>query len=129
MKKRLRKKLHKGEFKEMGFYVRFRLPQDIGEEDLDNFLDQFFKEALESRGLGFGGSGYHEWDGFVAVDGRGSVTEEQRQEVENWFRNHPRVLEYEVSDLRDAWYDNRGWPPASEPVGGDAPSGEGMEPA
>lgn len=109
MKKRLRKKLCKGEYKEMGFYVRFSLAEDMSEADLEAFLDLFFTEALESRGLGFGGGGNHEWEGFVAVDGRGSVSEEQRQEVESWLANQPRVRSHEVSDLRDAWYDKRGW--------------------
>lgn len=114
MKKRLRKKLCKGEFKELGFYVYFRLPEDMADEDLDTFLDRFFTEALESNGLGFGGSGHHEWEGFVAVDRRGSVTEEQRRHVDDWLKNHPQVVEHQISELRDAWYDTRGWSPSGE---------------
>jgi uncharacterized protein len=110
MRKRLRKKLYKGEFKEMGFYVRFRLPEDLGEEDLDVFLDRFLTEVIEAHELDFGGGGHHEWQGFIVTNRRGSATEEHRRQVDGWLGSHPQVLEHEVSELRDAWYDSRDWP-------------------
>jgi uncharacterized protein len=110
LKKRLRKKLHKGEFQEMGFYVRFRLPEDLGEDDLDAFLDQFLNEAIEAHELDFGGGGHHEWQGFVALNKPGSATEEHRSQVAAWLKGHPRVLEHQLSELRDVWYDTRDWP-------------------
>ena len=111
MKKRLRKKLFKGEFREMGFYLRFRLSEEITEEQLDAFLDQFLGEAIEANGLEFGGGGgRNEWQGFVALNRRGSVTDEHRQQVGRWLAEHPRVLDHEIGELRDAWYDSAPWP-------------------
>lgn len=110
MKKRLRKKLRKGEFQEMGFYIRFRLPEDLGEEDLDAFLNQFLTEAIDVQELDFGGGGRHEWEGFVVLNRRGSATEEHRNQVAAWLKAHPQVLEHQLSELRDVWYDTRDWP-------------------
>lgn len=111
MKKRLRKKLLKGEFRELGFYVRFRLPENLGEEETNAFLDQFLMEAIEAHDLEFGGGGGgHEWQGFVVLNWRGSVTEEHRNQVKTWLSSHPQVVENELSELRDVWYDTRNWP-------------------
>lgn len=106
MKKRLRKKLRVGEFKELGFYVRFRLPEDISDDELDTVLDQFIEVAIEGNGLEFGGGGDTEWEGFVAVNGRGSVTEDQREKVIAWLSGNPKIVEHEVSELIDAWHDS-----------------------
>ena len=108
MKKRLRKKLHKGEFKELGFYLHFTLPEDLTEEQLDVFVEQFFTEVIEAQRLDYTGSGGVEWQGFVAPIGPSSLIEKQRDEVASWLQNHPQVLHHEVSELRDAWYDGRG---------------------
>jgi uncharacterized protein len=110
MKKRLRKKLYVGEFKEMGFYVRFRLAENLSEEDLNAFLDQFLNEVIEAHGLYFGGGGHREWQGFVGLNRRGSATEEHRNQVDSWLGSHPQVQDRELSDLRDVWYDSRDWP-------------------
>lgn len=110
MKKRVRKKLFKGEFKEMGFHIRFRFVEEMTDEDLETVLNQFLTEAIENNGLDFGGSGHHEWIGFVSLEQRGSVTEEQRKTVADWLGAHEKVVEHDLSDLRDTWHDNRPWP-------------------
>ena len=110
MRKRLRKKMHKGEFKEMGFYVQFRLADTLNEEELDAFLDQFFKEVIEANDLGYGGGGNYEWLGLVGLSGRGSATDEHRAQVDRWLHEHPQVIEHDVSGLIDAWYDTSDWP-------------------
>lgn len=104
MKKRIRKKLHRGEFKEMGFCVSFRVQESMTDEELDLFLDKFLSEAIEAQGMEFGGSGYKDWQGFVSLSGRGSVTEEQLNSVEAWLAAHPSVEEHKVSALVDSWY-------------------------
>ncbi len=109
MKKRLRKKLRVGEFKELGFCVRFQLDESLTDGDLENFLDQFLAEAIESQGLDFGGSGHHEWQGFVTLNRRGSVTEEHKKLVDEWLGRHPSVKEHETGRLLDAWYDTCEW--------------------
>jgi uncharacterized protein YggL (DUF469 family) len=104
MKKRLRKKLHVREFKEMGFPVRFKVALDVDEGGLSVFMDAFLTEAVEANGLGFGGGGNHEWEGFITMMERGSATEEHRTKVASWLEAHPQVEEHEVGPLEDAWY-------------------------
>jgi uncharacterized protein YggL (DUF469 family) len=104
MRKRLRKKLHKGEFQEMGFEVRFRLSKDLDEAAFNAFIDAFIEHAIEANGLMFGGGGHREWEGFVTLDRRGSAIAEHRQLVQRWLDKQPQLLEYQVGPLIDAWY-------------------------
>lgn len=106
MRKRLRKKLHKGEFQEMGFEVQFRMTSVFTETDFDSFIDFFIEEAIEANGLAFGGGGtYDNWRGFVTLDGRGSATDEHREKVREWFESQPQIiLEWHVGPFVDAWY-------------------------
>lgn len=103
MKKRLRKKLHLREFKEMGFLVRFRITSEADDDRLTTLLDDFL-EMIESAGMGFGGGGNHEWEGFVTRMERGSVTEEQRLQVDRWLGECSEITEHEVGPLEDAWH-------------------------
>ena len=64
MKKRLRKKLHKGEFQEFGFNLEFDL-KETNDEDFDKFLDDFIRDAIEGNGLECGGGGHTHHDYFV----------------------------------------------------------------
>jgi uncharacterized protein YggL (DUF469 family) len=52
-KRRLRKKLHVGEFQELGFEVRFSWQSDA-EHDFDEKLDEWI-DFVESQGWAFGG--------------------------------------------------------------------------
>lgn len=104
MKKRLRKKVRKGEFQELGFEVRFILDPNLSEQEIDSVIDSFLDEAIESQGLGFGGGGHYDWDGFVCFMGRGSATEANRAHIERWLSAHREVTSYEVGPLIDAWY-------------------------
>jgi hypothetical protein len=104
MRKRLRKKLHKGEFQEMGFEIRFRMSNDLDEAAFDALIDAFIEQAIEANGLMFGGGGQREWKGFVTLERRGSATEEHRQLVQRWLENQPQILEHQVGPLMDAWY-------------------------
>lgn len=103
MKKRLRKKLHRGEFRELAFPVEFRLTTELERLELDGFVDQLC-DAMEARGLGFGGGGDLHWSGVVVRLGRGSVTPEDRDYVQQWLGRHDQVSEYSVGALVDAWY-------------------------
>ena len=85
MKKRLRKKLYRGEFQELGFKLWFRLKANVTGEAVDSLLDEFISEAIAKAGLQFGGGGRAEWEGFVTLERRGSVTPEQREQVTNWL--------------------------------------------
>ncbi len=109
MKKRLRKKLRMREFKELGFCVRFQLDESMSLTDVESFLDGFLTEVIEANGLDFGGGGNHEWQGFVTLDRRGSVTEEQRKLVDEWLERHPQVRHHQVGEFLDAWYGTCEW--------------------
>ncbi len=105
MKKRLRKKLHRGEFQELGFDVRFQVTDDISEEAFDSVVDAFISQATEANGLVCGGGGKKpEWDVFVTMDRRGSATEEHRQAVQRWLAAQPEAAAIQVGPLVDAWY-------------------------
>lgn len=104
MKKRLRKKLRKREFQELGFDVRFILDPKLSEQEIDSAIDSFLDEAIKSQGLGFGGGGHYDWDGFVCFMGRGSTTEANRAHIKRWLSARHEVTSYEVGPLIDAWY-------------------------
>ena len=105
-KKRLRKKLRVGEFKELGFLVRFEFAEDLPAEKCNELLDDFLSKAIEANGLLFGGGGYGDsWEGLVILDAtRGSVTEEDREKVNSWFQGQTQVKSFDVGPLIDAWY-------------------------
>lgn len=103
MKKRLRKKLHVAEFREFGFEVSFRLPDDLDEAGLDRFFDSFIAEAIEGHGLMCGGGCGQVWDVFVTRHGRRSATDEDRHGVAAWLQQHPDVTDVQIGPLIDAW--------------------------
>ena len=101
--RRLRKKLHIGEFKEDGFAIGFRFLPGIGPEAQIETLLRFITEAIESRSLRFGGGE----QGFVTKARRGSTTEEDRNAVRSWLMACTSVTDVRVGPTEDAWY---GWP-------------------
>jgi uncharacterized protein YggL (DUF469 family) len=105
--RRLRKKLHIGEFKEEGFEVNFRFCAGLTSEEQVEVLMKFITEAIESRALLFGGGE----NGFVTKSGRGSTTEADRKAVASWLEHNPFIEQVQVGENEDAWY---GW------VAGDA---------
>ena len=105
MKKRLRKKLHMGEFQELGFEVRFHVADNLSHEAFDTVVDAFISQAIEAQGLLCGGGGKNpEWNVFVTREGRGSVTEEHCQAIERWLAARPEVKAVQLDPLVDAWY-------------------------
>ncbi|WP_263141696.1 50S ribosome-binding protein YggL [Pseudomonas sp. RIT-PI-AD] len=99
--RRLRKKLCVDEFQELGFELTLTYPESAGEDEIDAFLDLLTREALTANGLGYvGGEDY----GFVCLAKRGSVNEEQRQQVETWLKGRKELAGFTVSPLMDVWY-------------------------
>jgi uncharacterized protein len=105
--KRIRKKLHLGEFQELGFKLSFHFSPDLPTDERNQLIENFIHEAIEANGLQFGGGGsQNSWDGFVTLDAkRGSATELHREKVGEWLKANPKILEYEVGALTDAWYE------------------------
>lgn len=99
--RRLRKKLCVDEFQELGFELNLNFKDDLAEEAIDAFLDQFLSEAMTGNGLGYvGGDDY----GLVCLSKRGSVNEEQRAKVEAWLKGRSELIDFSASPLMDVWY-------------------------
>jgi uncharacterized protein YggL (DUF469 family) len=105
VRKRLRKKLHVGEFQELGFEVYFRVADNLSYDAFDAVVDTFISQAIEAHGLLCGGGGTNpEWSVFVTPQGRGSATEEHRQAIAAWLAARPEVSTVQIGPLVDAWY-------------------------
>lgn len=104
MKKRLRKKLRLGEFREFGFEISFRLSDELDQPGLDRFWDSFIGEAIEARGLMCGGACGRAWNVFVTRTGRRSATEEDRRDLIGWLEQHSNVSDARIGPLIDAWH-------------------------
>jgi len=99
--RRLRKKLCVDEFQELGFEINLTYREGVDAKAVDEFLEAFLDNAMEANRLGYiGGEDY----GFVCLARRGSVTEEQRNQVEAWLKERSELSEYTVSPLMDVWY-------------------------
>jgi uncharacterized protein YggL (DUF469 family) len=99
--RRLRKKLCVDEFQEVGFELTLNYQEDLADEVIEAFLDQFEEQAIIGNGLGYvGGDDY----GFVCLGTRGSVSAEQRAQVEAWLKGRKELSEFTVSELMDVWY-------------------------
>lgn len=92
------KKLHIGEFQELGFLFETTLQAGTNENAL---VEAFLTEAIDPNTLGFGG-----WatGGSVEKLGRGSVTEDQRQAVLSWLSARPEITSLSATGLVDMWY-------------------------
>lgn len=100
--KRLCKKLHIGEFREMGFSYETTLKNILSDEASCDLMDAFLSEAIDSRDLALGG-----WltSGYIARSGRGSVNDDDRIAVEAWLRSRSEFASVQVGQLQDVWYD------------------------
>ncbi len=104
MKKRIRKKQHVGEFQELGFDVDAGLRPGMDRDAVRAFGDRFIAH-IEAHQLAFGGGIGPTVGGFVTRFGRGSATEGDRASVTVFLADDPDVVEHEIGDLRDAWYE------------------------
>lgn len=105
MKKRLRKKLHLGEFQELGFNLNIKFTEENTNDALDFFVEAFLNEVIDPTALDFGGGGDRfNFAGFVVLAARGSATEEHRAVTSAWLEKRSDVTSFEVGDLVDAWH-------------------------
>jgi uncharacterized protein YggL (DUF469 family) len=74
MKKRLRRKLHKNEFREMGFEVMINFKPTLERQDLQRLQDVFL-QMVETNGLEMGGGlDYHSEVFVVVFNGSAELT-------------------------------------------------------
>ncbi|MCO6545782.1 MAG: YggL family protein [Gilliamella sp.] len=102
--RRLRKKLHIDEFKELGFTVSWSFDEGTTEETLDNIVDQFILKAIQPNGLAYEGNGYLNWKGIVCTQKLGNCTDEHRDIVTKWLESHG-LKNVKTSPLIDIWWD------------------------
>jgi uncharacterized protein YggL (DUF469 family) len=101
--RRLRKKLHLGEFQELGFTVSASCPPAWDETERDRAMLELLS-VVEARGLVFGGGDSASgMDGHIGLAQRGSPTEDDRQAIETCLKEIG-FTEVRVSPLEDAWY-------------------------
>lgn len=103
--RRLRKKLHIDEFKELGFTVSWTFAEGTDVETIDKIVDQFIHEAIIPNGLAYEGSGYLSWQGLVCTQKIGHCTDEHRNIVTTWLESHG-VNNVKTSPLIDIWWDD-----------------------
>jgi uncharacterized protein YggL (DUF469 family) len=106
MKKRLRKKFRVGEFQEFGFAVELQMAGKGSEDGIPGLVDQFLGEVVEAGRLCASGCGHGaQWNFFLCSTARrGSVSEQQRQQVADWLAVAPGLASHEVGPLVDAWH-------------------------
>lgn len=103
MKKRLRKKLHRGEFRELGFRLAFDVKVK-SQAEFDRLFDEFIAH-LESGELGFTGASGESWEGMVGRLASGSVSDADREHVRKFLEGDERVENVEVGEFVDVWQD------------------------
>jgi hypothetical protein len=118
MRKRLRKKLRFGEFREDAFGVRYTLRPGLSEAERDAVLDRFIEQAVDANQLRCaGGGGSVAWEFQVMRVKRGSPTEAQRAAVGAWLGAQPEIASYALGGFFDCWHGREEPPfPPAEPV-------------
>jgi len=102
MKKRLRKKKHYGEFTEWGRQLIITRNRKDG---VDEFLDAFIQEAIETNGCYCGGGGKDDRLDFVIELGRrSSESDTKLQRIIAWLDARPDVECHKTGDEFDIWH-------------------------
>lgn len=104
MRKRLRKKLRRDEFQELGLAIAFTLRAAAGSEAALDIIDSLIAEAIDPQHLALYAGGREVWTGFITLFGRGSVTEDHKRAVLDWLGAHPGITNVRSGPLVDAWY-------------------------
>jgi len=110
MKKRIRKKLHKGEFQELGFQVLLKI--NLQDSEIDQFIDEL-QEYYYQYGMSSCGGGYpsednqeiYELSFLFTPQKRGSLTEQHRKLIAEWCMGKSEIIDYKINELHDLWYD------------------------
>ncbi|MBE2894346.1 YggL family protein [Spirabiliibacterium falconis] len=102
--RRQRKKMHLGEFQELGFVVRWQFADNTSVEDIDATLDRFIAEVIRPNGLAYEGSGYLNWEGLVCLEKIGKCDDSQRELVKKWLEEN-KLQNIDVTELFDIWWD------------------------
>jgi uncharacterized protein YggL (DUF469 family) len=100
MKKRLRKKLLLGEFKETGFEITWKFNPGTEETECNQFLDAMVP-ALQGKNLVFWGGCCLDdaSDGIIVRASRYSCTDSSDKDyISDWFRSRKEILEFTIGE-------------------------------
>ncbi len=100
MRRRLRKKLRKGEFTVRMIPIAFRM-RELSTSDQNDLLDRFCEEAIEENELQFGGGGGgHSCCGYAEpIAFPGLISADQRSAVDSWLTSESDILESFVGEV------------------------------
>lgn len=101
---RQRKKMHLGEFQELGFLVNWQFDEGTSIDQIDEIVDKFIIEVIQANNLAYEGSGYLHWEGLVCLEKIGKCEEKHRTLVKNWLEANG-IKQVEISELFDIWWD------------------------
>lgn len=102
--RRLRKKLHLGEFQELGFTVKFSFPEGTSRDDVNKVIDQFLDDVIAPNGLAFEGYGLLNWEGVICLREVGHCTIEHQTLIKNALEK-ANLENIQISDIFDIWWD------------------------
>ena len=105
MRKRLRKKLHVGEFQVFGFRITGMLAESVDHGRANRLFDEWI-EFIESRGLFCGGSIDQRGGRFSQYVDRSphTCTDADRNAVRAWLNARSEIATADVHALEDVWY-------------------------
>ena len=102
MKRRLRKKKHRGEFTEWG--RQFVITRNRKDE-FDEFLDAFIEDAIEANGCYCGGGGKEDKLDLVVELGRRTDDPAARlKRITEWLDARPDVQSWKTGEEFDIWH-------------------------
>ena len=106
MKKRLRKKTHRGEFQELGFVMTATYEEKADMDALCNFVDELSKKFGE---LNLDVSGYFDFSDFDIMINTGAPDTDEaarREQAIDFVKSQAGVKEVNASELVDAWHNS-----------------------
>jgi uncharacterized protein YggL (DUF469 family) len=106
MRKRIRKKNHLGEFRQMGLSVECHVRPGLSATEFDQFVIAFIEHAIEAHGLTFGGGGSAErgWNGVVTRGHRyDSTTQADQAALQSWLEQRAELVSFRLSGFWDVW--------------------------
>lgn len=100
MNKRLRKKKHLGEFRQMGFTIECQLRPGSGDRFIDDLID------IVDHDLCVGGGGAADgFGGVISSEHRyASASHKDIDTLRHWLENRTDVSSFQISGLWDMWY-------------------------
>ena len=102
MKKRLRKKKHRGEFVEWGAPIAIARNR---QDDFDSFLDNFIEQAIEGNACYFGGGGQADrLEGVIELGKTSDGPEARLKKVVEWLETRQDVEKYVTGKIVDLWH-------------------------